>query len=200
MTNRNPVKQLFITFPQSGSIDKHQFRDALLRFEPDYYKICQETHKDGNPHLHAVVRFKNKYSRAFVIKYFKEKYPDSYKRIDVKPVRSIRNALAYISKEDTNPLESAEYKDNRDPQKAAAARSFNKLKSIANIPFVNFEEFIKHTKQVDLLRSKYYDIVLEAVINGVLKRNISIDRFLDPEKSITKDDMTYIYDILNIKV
>lgn len=116
MTNRNPVKQLFITFPHS-TVDKQEFRDMLLRFEPDYYKICEEKHKDGSPHLHAVIRFKNKYSQSFIIKYFKEVLPDDYKRIDVKPVRSIKNSIAYVSKEDENPLESGSYSSNRNPQR-----------------------------------------------------------------------------------
>ena len=102
MTNRNPIKQVFITYPQSLGVSKHDFRDKLLRFEPDFYHIVQETHEDGNPHLHAVLRFKNKYSKPFILKYFKEQYPESYKRIDVQTVRSIKHALTYLSKEDTN--------------------------------------------------------------------------------------------------
>ncbi|KPA15700.1 hypothetical protein MHK_004093, partial [Candidatus Magnetomorum sp. HK-1] len=112
MTNRNPVKQLFITFPHSVC-DKCKFRDDLLRFEPDYYKVCEEKHKDGTPHLHAVVRFKNKYSKAFVLRHFKEIYPDDYKRIDVKPVRSIKKSIQYLSKEDPFPLESGTFSDSR---------------------------------------------------------------------------------------
>lgn len=112
MPNRNPVKQLFITFPKSN-VTKNKFRDDLLRFEPSYYKVVQETHEDGSPHLHAIVKFKNKYSKSFVLKHFKEKYPDDYKRIDIKPVRSIKNAINYLSKEDPEPLESGEFKDGR---------------------------------------------------------------------------------------
>lgn len=122
-SNRNPVKQFFITYPQSGTVTKYEFRDALLRFEPDYYTISEERHKDGNPHLHAVIRTKNKFSKAFIIKYLKEKYPDSYKRIDIQPVRSIKHSLQYLSKEDKSPLTSGEYKDNRDPIK----NNLNKL-------------------------------------------------------------------------
>ena len=113
MTNRNPVKQIFITFPKSN-IDKSTFRDMLLRFEPSYYKVCEEKHKDGTPHLHAVLVFKNKYSKAFILKYFKEKLPEDFKRIDIQPVRSIKNSLQYLSKEDPEPLESSEpFKDSR---------------------------------------------------------------------------------------
>ena len=105
MVNRNPVKQMFITFPKSN-IDKPTFRDLLLRFDPEYYKIVEELHKDGTPHLHAVIKYKNKYSKAFILNYFKHKLPDDYKRIDIQPVRSITHALQYLSKEDQAPLES----------------------------------------------------------------------------------------------
>lgn len=118
MPTRNPCKQWFMTFPKSP-INKIEFRDTLLRFEPTFYKIVEEKHKDGTPHLHAVVVFKGGYSKAFILKYFKEKYSDSYKRIHVETVRSIKHALGYLSKEDIEPLETGPYVDNRNPQRAA---------------------------------------------------------------------------------
>lgn len=130
MTNRNPVKQLFITFPKS-IVDKCEFRDGLLRFEPDYYKVCEEKHKDGTPHLHAVVRFKNKYSKAYVLKYFKELYPDDYKRIDVQAVRSIKKSLEYLSKEDPNPLESGTFVPSRGNTKERMCRQhYNEFRKL----------------------------------------------------------------------
>lgn len=116
-TNRNKIKQFFITFPKS-TCDKHTFRDHLLRFNPEYYKVSEEKHKDGSPHLHAVLKTKSPYSKAFVLKKFKEIYPHDYKRIDVEGCRSINHARAYISKEDTSPLESGDFKDSRDPKLA----------------------------------------------------------------------------------
>lgn len=110
--NRNPVKQMFITFPHSN-IDKITFRNILLQLEPDYYKICEETHKDGTPHLHAVIRYKNKYSKSYVLKFLEKEFPDDYKRIDVETVRSIKNALGYLSKEDPTPLESGPFEETR---------------------------------------------------------------------------------------
>lgn len=139
-TNRNPVKQLFLTFPHS-TCDKQQFRDDLLRFEPDYYKVCEEKHKDGTPHLHAIVRFKSKYSKAFVLRHFKELYPNDYKRIDIKPVRSIKNAIQYLSKEDPAPLESGAFKDGRGSTKRRNMRKiYNDFQKLGvdlcnNIPF-----------------------------------------------------------------
>lgn len=114
--NRNPVKQLFITFPKS-TVSKTSFRDKLLRFDPHYYKIVEEKHQDGTPHLHAIIKFKNKYSISYILKYFKEQYPNDYKRIDVEPIRSISNAVTYLSKEDPSPLEHGEAKTTRSKYK-----------------------------------------------------------------------------------
>lgn len=107
MSHRHPVQKMFITFPKS-TCDKNTFRDILLQFDPDYYKVCEEKHKDGTPHLHAVIRFKGKYSVQHVLKIFAKSFPDDWKRIDVKPVRSLKHAVAYLSKEDKAPLESGE--------------------------------------------------------------------------------------------
>lgn len=115
--NRNPMKQFFITFPKSGVVDRQSLLTAVSRFEPDYYLVVRETHADGSPHLHAIIRCKNKYSKSFILKHFKEIYPNDNKRIDVDGIRSISNAIAYLDKEDKTPLTSGPYKDSRNPQR-----------------------------------------------------------------------------------
>lgn len=104
--NRNPVKSLFITFSQSKLVTKEEFFEVLVaRYPMQYAKLCRETHKDGNPHIHAMLYFKDcKYSKGHMVKYLKEKYPNDYKRIDVGATRSVKNAIEYQSKEDKDPL------------------------------------------------------------------------------------------------
>lgn len=193
MSNRNPVKQLFITFPKSN-VDKQTFRDALLRFEPSYYKVCEEKHKDGTPHLHAVVKFKNKYSKAYVLKHFKELYPDDYKRIDVKPVRSIKNSIAYLSKEDPEPLESGEFVDGRNPQDnllLGYCRFFG---------FSSLDEFKEHCDQErteferiekDIL--KFYKDAGDHNYEIPYLQNKLLDQILKRQYLCKKDDITFIY-------
>lgn len=154
MTNRNPVKQLFITFPHSN-VDKLTFRDDLLRFEPDYYNIVEEKHKDGSPHLHAIIRFTNKYSKPFVLKYFKGKYPQDYKRIDIKPVRSIKHAIEYLSKEDKNPLISGDYTENRKPQ-AIPSHQFAKF-----LGYKDTATVLATIKEEEEIQSRFRASVLE---------------------------------------
>lgn len=210
MTNRNPVKQLFITFPHS-KIDKQTFRDALLEFSPDYYKVVEEKHKDGTPHLHAIIRFKNKYSVAHVLKKMKEKYPDDYKRIDVKPVRSIKNALKYLSKEDQNPLESGEFTDTRNPKqnfytKCARDFGFETLELLLEQAKLD-KAYIDKNSQIimDHLYStgRMYNMGIEEYFNNVVRPQIEFcdtKRFykLFSEKRILKDDITKILQILGL--
>ena len=48
MTNRNKIKQWFLTYPQWINETKLVVRDKLLSsYNIDYYKICKETHEDG---------------------------------------------------------------------------------------------------------------------------------------------------------
>lgn len=185
--NRNPVKQLFITFPKSN-VDKHQFRDDLLRFEPDYYKICEEKHEDGTPHLHAVIRFKNKFSKAFVLKYFKEKYPDDYKRIHVKPVRSIKQSIKYLSKEDPNPLESDQsFVENRNPKRSlmfSVARTLGFPSPEALIAHVDEQE-----QKYNSILKKWHQSKIDHQIPETFHTEKVIDKLLS-NNYIGKDDMT----------
>lgn len=195
MTNRNPVKQVFITFPKSN-IDKHTLRDFLLQFNPEYYKVVQETHEDGSPHLHAVVKFKNKYSSKHIINKFKDDYPDDYKRFDVKPTRSIKNAIAYLSKEDPNPLTTGEYKDGRDPH----ANWRNKF--ARDLGYSSVEDCINHHQEQTRIISKFltYSHHMEHLHDVSPEKDLPYDILKirnkinsDPEFFISKDDMTKIF-------
>lgn len=202
--NRNPIKQVFITFPQSGEVSKQDFLTTLLRFEPDYYKIGQEKHKDGQPHLHCVVRFKNKFSIPFMIKYFSEVYPNDYKRIDFQPIRSIKHAINYTEKEDTNPLCSGEFTDNRNPSTA----KYNK--HARDFGYTDYKDFIEtYPKEKLALKTsmnqicekyfyieKYYPDQIPQISFKTFNK---VQKYLrDPYFIISKDDITFIKKELSI--
>lgn len=200
MTNRNPVKQLFITFPKSN-IDKSEFRDLLLRFEPDYYKICEEKHQDGTPHLHAVIRFKNKYSKAIVLKYFENKLPLDYRRIDIQPVRSIKKALLYLSKEDSEPLESGEFIENRNPQLNLMKHHMDLLAQSAG--YADHAQAQIQQEQDEVRNQKILDIWHEHKMiyhdkedhrTKIILKKLLLNNF------VQKDDITYFKNYWGIKV
>lgn len=51
---RFDAKNVFLTYPNSGSLTKEQLRDFLVdKLGARYYHIGLESHSDGRPHLHA---------------------------------------------------------------------------------------------------------------------------------------------------
>lgn len=158
MTNRNKCKQWFYTFPQTNE-EKFNFRDNLQDIHTmKYYKIVQETHKDGGKHLHAVIVLNKGLSKSQILKKIKNKYPDNYKRIDVQSIRSVKHAINYLSKEDTAPLESVgSYQDPRNPY-----NSF--IMSIARSNgFSNIETYRAHVKDILLQKSQRESRILELI-------------------------------------
>lgn len=156
MTNRNPCKQWFLTFPQT-EVSKQDFLDTLQLLEVDYWNVVQEHHKDGSLHLHAILRLRSRRGNtlAQLLKFFQSKYPNDWKRIHLKPVRSIHNAIEYLSKEDCSPLVSGDYVDARDPAKARRQANLDKISlwfynntHMAVLPFEEFQKFILENKSL----------------------------------------------------
>lgn len=104
-SNRNPLQKYFVTYPQSHDHTKLNFLETCQELNLKYYIICQETHLDGNPHLHALLWLQKSMTKARLLKFFKEKYPSNYKRIDVQSVRNLKATIEYCRKEDPSPLE-----------------------------------------------------------------------------------------------
>lgn len=196
MTNRNPIKQVFITLPHSH-IDKHTLRDFLLQFTPEYYLVVEEKHKDGTPHLHAVCKFKNKYSCTHIINKFKDVYPNEYKRFDVKPVRSIKNSIKYLSKEDTSPLTNGPFVESRNP-------NANVLERVAHdFGYASYADLLLDLQAEKQLRYDTHRLILKKEnsypnINWLHVHPFQILKIRskilsDPDNYISKDDMTKIF-------
>lgn len=211
--NRNPTKQFFYTFPQTDET-KHTFRESLQKIHPmKYYKIVQETHEDGNKHLHAVVVLTKAIAKSKILKQLKTLYPNSNKRIDVQSIRSIKNAIAYLSKEDTCPLESAEkFTDARNPRNAFINRM------VRNWGFPNVKSFKSYMEQHRLKQNAEQDKLLERIakLESLIIKMPQIvdepevkmllfirDKYLRCQTvgmSISKDDMTKFHENYNSSV
>lgn len=106
MPNRNKVQKYFITFPQTN-VQKSEILDILLIMYPTdivYFKCSQETHEDGGKHLHFLIIFKKGVAKHNMIKFFRDTYPDDYKRIKIEVIRSVIHSVKYLDKEDKDPL------------------------------------------------------------------------------------------------
>lgn len=99
-SNRNPISQWFITFPQCGTVTK---QDLAL---PEYVwaAVAQESHEDGQPHLHALVSLSTKMTLSEMKRFYDDHYPNDCKRIHYKPTRNLGASATYICKEDKEPL------------------------------------------------------------------------------------------------
>ncbi len=125
-TNRNPVKNFFITIPKSLKLTKTDLQSRLPPY--DYVLICQELHKDGEPHLHALVSLKKKLSKSKMLHYLQKKLPEFSRRLDVGVVKSLRNSIDYVKKEDPDVLEDGAVK-------------------LPNKPFYNEQELIEKKRE-----------------------------------------------------
>lgn len=102
MTNRNPLKQFFITFPDSKDMTRKQFLGLFP--ECKFAMVSQETHQDGRPHIHMSCQLVEKMTKTAMIKHIRTQLPDDWKRIQIAPTRSLKHSVDYISKEDETPL------------------------------------------------------------------------------------------------
>lgn len=210
--NRNKMKQFFVTFPKS-KIDKHEFRDVLSPELVNWYMIVEEKHKDGTPHLHALYKLKDGITKSQLLKIYKQKFPDDYMRIDVKPVRSLKHSIAYLSKEDKDPLVSGEFIETRNPSRNHLLKFLRE-----EYGFKDFETFHKHMEEerrkeldFDEFKNEVYKQLLHhkkfdpqgleyLLIQNNLSRKTS-EFFKNFEKSrISKDDITFLHKLLKNKV
>lgn len=110
MPNRNPIKQWFITFPQSAELSKEDFFQVHQTLgEISYAKAALESHEDGSPHLHLLLILKKGITKSNLLKFYKNTYPDDYKRIDCAAIRNIMATLQYLEKEDDEFFETMPY-------------------------------------------------------------------------------------------
>lgn len=108
-TNRNPIKQWSITFPQCGEVTKEAFLASLPPCEDSF--CAREEHKEGGFHLHAGVKLKKGLTKIKLIEWLKAKYPDDWKRIHVTATRSLKQWKDYCKKEDPKVVEQHEMSD-----------------------------------------------------------------------------------------
>ncbi len=153
-SNRNKISQWFITFPQWKPDLKAIIVDTIsVHFELVYYKIAQETHEDGNFHYHLVIKLATPVSKSALLKIMKQDYPDDYKRIDIKAVRSIKSSMKYIDKEDPTPLEHPDgYKEPRTPLQWVYRKTLLDWAMFRG--FDSIEEYMESKEMIEFLEAK----------------------------------------------
>lgn len=116
ITRADPLLKFFLTLPQSGNIEKQAFLDALPPTKK--YFIVKEKHADGNPHLHALVEFKMKISKAQLIKHFAKTYPNDDKRFKVQKTKNLAEGIKYLTEPEKDKYVDPEPLTNHTVKKA----------------------------------------------------------------------------------
>lgn len=200
--NYNPIKQMFFTFPHSN-VSKVEFLNALLLpLKPEYYKVVEETHKDGTPHLHAVVKWKNGYTKGWMIKKIHKIYPDPkiHDSIKVEACRSIKNCVAYTDKEDPDPLESGPFNDTR----GNAGKLLKQKQQFAqSLGFTSYQQYEDHhqTEEEFIERNEraIHDTILLNIKNDeYVPNDFKFNKLLSKNSRI-RNEIRYLCERLNIK-
>lgn len=83
------IKSWFLTYPQSRETTMEQFRDCFKNvYAMKYCRVVKELHKDGNPHLHAVIIFEKAHTLSALKARAKKHFPGEDERIQYKTLRS----------------------------------------------------------------------------------------------------------------
>jgi len=172
MSNRNKIKQWFITFPQWAPDYKGEILNLLAKhLELSYYKIAQEKHKDGNDHYHAVIKLECGMTKSALLKLFQDEYPRNFQRIDVKAVRSMKASVKYLSKEDTDPLEHPDgYTECRQPMKYIYKKTM--LDWVNFLGYDSIEEYEKNIEKDTKIRNDKNEENFKNIVKNFFKNRI----------------------------
>jgi len=98
--NRNKCRMWFITFPQSGTYSPEEFLDKLFaRRTVTGVAGVQETHEDGSPHIHLNIKLEFGLTKSQILNSCRIKFPEDYKRIDIRSTRQHYKNADYLHKE-----------------------------------------------------------------------------------------------------
>lgn len=115
--NPNAVKQWFITYPRHGGT--HTRESFSQSFPPArYIYCCEEEHDDEDGlHFHLIIDFKHPIKFKELKHYVEVKFPDSHKRIQYRPVRSLEHSQDYTAKVDPSPYVEGTLEKPKKPKK-----------------------------------------------------------------------------------
>lgn len=133
----------FLTYPQSGDLEWTDIVNHLQSLKQlDWVRVCKESHQDGEPHHHAVGKFKGRYQSRNA-RYFdvRGKHPN------IQSIRSIKRAIEYVSKDGefhdvgTVPDGSGEDIDWMEAARNSSESEFYKLALQKRLPFMYAKKF-----------------------------------------------------------
>lgn len=101
------AKRIFLTYPQCGELSRERVRDHLVHnCGVQHYLVARESHRDGNPHIHAYGEWQSAFSTRDVRNFDVDGHHPN-----IQPVRSTARVLQYIQKADSDVLGNVEHLD-----------------------------------------------------------------------------------------
>lgn len=170
--NPSPVRQWFLTYSQSGDLTKEEVLDNLRvvgneRGGIEKYIVCKETHEDGNPHIHAYVKFGEPGLSRSDLLLFDCGDPKKHGRYE--SCRSPKCAIGYCQKEDADFLTNLPASALEDA--TARRRARNALLHEGNVSDLLNSGDISYLAlpQLQRARSSYLTLTLEAFDSTVCR-------------------------------
>ena len=114
MTFKISQKSFFITYPQCGELTKEKVLQFFTLLGAEKYAICRELHKDGNPHIHALIVFEKKFNSRN-----QKVFDIDGKHGKIEPLKSQPKALEYIKKDGDFITNIEEEKRNENTTKSS---------------------------------------------------------------------------------
>nr|WAE42421.1 MAG: replication associated protein [Cressdnaviricota sp.] len=125
-------KNFFLTYPQCDLSKEDAAKELGHKLALDYLIIAQEQHKDGTPHLHALITAKEKAKisnqKFFDIAGFHGNYQTARNTDDVRE---------YVKKADMEPLEIGAYASNKQTEVQKRASDNKKILTTSLPELVN---------------------------------------------------------------
>jgi len=103
MAFRIQAKNFSLTYSQANNITKEELFNCLKTFLPEHLIVAQEEHQDGGRHFHVSISFstrKNITNSRF--------FDCNGAHANIQATRCLRDWLAYLKKEDAEPMEFGE--------------------------------------------------------------------------------------------
>jgi len=142
------TKTLFMTYPQNDTPKETALKRIVDIWEPEWAIVAQEKHKDGNNHLHAVVRFTApmRFGRPSFADFVAEKHGN------YQSARGVMDSIKYVKKAGDFVVHGVLPEKMTGNREAPTTRVAKMIMNGKNLEEIKMEEpgvFFQYRKKID---------------------------------------------------
>lgn len=143
------AKNIFLTYPHSFPLTKNELFEHLKCMLPSWCIVAEEQHADNSTHLHALLGFAIKRDIRSADHFdFKGKHPNT------QGIRSVINTIAYVTKEDSNPLRYGAVPGNTKWKEISEATTSTELLQLVRTNYPR-DYILQHDRLLSYAQHKY---------------------------------------------